>query len=152
MELHLFRTYYPEGTNGVIRIDAEFVCYSIELPQRQNKENISCIPEGRYGLHKRYSEKLGWHFEVLDVPNRSLILMHPANDALQELKGCIAPVNFLTGEGKGDSSVAALTKLKRLLYPLLQEGTPVWLNIQEAATTTESNQSNHHLNFRHDHH
>ena len=152
MELHLYRTYYPEGTNAVICIDADFICYSIELPYRQNQHNISCIPEGRYPLRKRFSEKLGWHFEVADVPGRDMILIHPANDALLELKGCIAPVSFLVGEGKGDSSVAALTKLKRLLYPLLQEGKPVWLIIQKAATAPKSILLFNHSNSSHEDH
>jgi hypothetical protein len=33
--------------------------------------------------------------EVIDVKNRKLILFHPANNALKELNGCIAPVTKL---------------------------------------------------------
>jgi hypothetical protein len=37
--------------------------------------------------------------------------LHAANDALKEIKGCIAPVSFLTGEGKGMKSREALAKV-----------------------------------------
>jgi hypothetical protein len=56
--------------------------------------------------------------------------LHAANDALKEIKGCIAPVSLLTGEGKGNQSRIALAKLVRLLYPELEKGQPVFLIIQ----------------------
>ena len=58
--------------------------------------------------------------EVLDVKNRSLILFHPANNALQELNGCIAPVTKLSGPGLGLMSRKAFTKLKDLVYTALE--------------------------------
>ena len=75
--------------------------YSIELPWKENQTGVSCIPEGRYELVKRWSPKFLRHLQVMNVPGREYILIHPANEALQELKGCIAPVCFLTGAGKG---------------------------------------------------
>ena len=97
MELELFRTYDPEGTNGELKL---VVCNTIELPWLQNQRNISCIPEERYELRKRFIKKFGLHLLVVDVPDRSWILIHPANDAKTQLKGCIAPVTQLTGPGK----------------------------------------------------
>jgi hypothetical protein len=44
--------------------------------------------------------------QILNVPGRKYILIHPANEVLRELKGCIAPVR-LTGAGKG---ICSLTK------------------------------------------
>ena len=131
MELILRRSYFPNGTNGVLLNDGVVLCYTIELPWKNNAHTISCIPEGRYPVVKRYSDKFGWHFEIMHVPDRALILIHPANDALKELEGCIAPVTTLTGEGKGDNSRAMLLKLKTLLYPALDVGTPVFINIQK---------------------
>lgn len=64
-----------------------------------------------------------------DVKDRDLILIHPANDALRELKGCIAPVTKLTGEGKGIASRLALEGLKILVFKLGEEG-PVYLTIK----------------------
>jgi hypothetical protein len=44
--------------------------------------------------------------QILNVPGREYILIHPADEALRELKGCIAPVRLLTGAGKGMCSPA----------------------------------------------
>jgi hypothetical protein len=48
-----------------------------------------------------------------------LILFHPANNALRELNGCIAPVTQLSGPGLGLMSRKAFTKLKGLVYKVL---------------------------------
>src|SRR5262245_1146231 len=116
MELVLFRAYDPEGTNGELFHLGELVCYTIELPWRKNERGRSCIPEGRYRLKRRYSERYGYHLLVQEVPGRSLILVHPANDAAKELQGCLAPVSRLTGAGKGIESRAAFRKLTALVY------------------------------------
>ena len=130
LELTLNRTYYPEGTNGQINIADKRLCSSIELPWKANRTQASCIPEGIYELKKRYSPKHGHHLQVINVPGRDLILLHPANDALKELKGCIAPVSLLTGEGKGNSSRIALKKVLDKVFPELEKGNKVFLIIK----------------------
>lgn len=132
MELQLLRTYHPKGVNGVLLVDGREWCKTIELPWLGNALRISCIPEGRYDLRKRYSPKFKWHFEIAGVKGRTAILMHPANDAQKELKGCIAPVLRHTGEGKGNSSRIALESLKTHLYPLLEKGEMIYLTIQKS--------------------
>ncbi|HJW16672.1 MAG TPA: DUF5675 family protein [Flavisolibacter sp.] len=129
MELVLFRTYYTDGTNGTLYINDSLQCYTIELPWVDNLPRVSCIPEGRYELKKRYSPKFKDHLLVKGVPGRSLVLLHPANDALKELKGCIAPVSSLDGEGKGTDSRKAFKKLLQLVYEAL-EMELVFLTIQ----------------------
>ena len=66
-----------------------------------------------------------------DVHQRQLILMHPANNALTELKGCIAPVSQINGIGKGAASVNALQQITRLVFPALEGGEPVFLIIKK---------------------
>jgi hypothetical protein len=134
MELELIRTYHTKGTNGEIRSDEKLVCNSIELPWKNNAHQISCIPEGRYELRKRYSECFKWHIEVMFVPDRDYILLHPYNNALKEAKGCIAPVSVLTGEGTGDSSRKAMDKLKALVYPMLEKKEKVFITIKKKTT------------------
>jgi hypothetical protein len=129
MELKLFRTYFPKGTNGELLLNGERVCYTIELPWKNNQRQVSCIPEGKYELKKRWTRRFGHHFILLNVPDRSYILVHAANDALKEIKGCIASVTTFTGEGKGAQARLALAKLVSLLYPLLDKE-HVFLNIQ----------------------
>jgi hypothetical protein len=129
MELVLIRTYHTDGTNGTLTINNSFQCYTIELPWVNNLPRLSCIPEGRYELKKRYSPKFKDHLLVKGVPGRSLVLLHPANDALKELKGCIAPVSSLDGAGKGSDSRKAFKKLLQLVYKALELET-VYLTIQ----------------------
>lgn len=70
-------------------LNVVFQCFTLELPWKNNKSNVSCIPDGEYNVKKRHSEKYGWHFHILDVPGRSYILIHEAN-YVSELEGCIA--------------------------------------------------------------
>jgi hypothetical protein len=130
MDLVLKRTYFPEGTHGVIEWNGTLVCYTIELPWLENQKFISCIPEGEYILQQRRSPKFGWHLQLMHVPGRDLILIHPANDAKKELLGCIAPVINYTGIGKGRSSRIALKKLKTIVYAAFQHQEEVKMSIQ----------------------
>jgi hypothetical protein len=129
MELVLTRVYKRGGTNGTLTLNGHFVCFTIELPWKENQNNVSCIPEGKYELRSRTSTKFRNHLELLDVPNRSYILIHPANDAIKELRGCIAPVNLLTGIGNGINSKLALQKLLSLYHQARDRREKVILNI-----------------------
>jgi len=120
--LVLKRIYLSTAVHGELTLNGKHIAYTIELPWRENKKRMSCIPEGTYILRKRYSEKFKWHFVLLDVPNRSGILIHPANDAQKELQGCIAPVIKITGEGKGILSRKALQVLTDTLEPYRTSG------------------------------
>jgi hypothetical protein len=130
MKLELIRTYHPNGTNGELLLNGDKICSTIELPWNENKTQVSCIPEGKYELRKRYTQRFGKHFILMNVPRRSYILLHAANDALKEIKGCIAPVSLITGEGKGAESRKALTKVVSAVYPELEKRKQVFLIIQ----------------------
>ena len=130
MELELIRTYYLSGTNGKILSQGSLITYTIELPWKDNLAQVSCIPEGRYELVKRWSPKFNRHLRVKEVPQRKDILIHPANDALQELKGCIAPVCVLTGAGKGIRSGLAMETLVALVYHALDRHDQVFIIIK----------------------
>ena len=130
MDLVLSRTYFPDGTNGKLECEGRFTCYTIELPWLDNAKRISCIPEGRYLLRRRYSTKFQWHIEVVDVENRNFILFHPANNAQNELNGCIAPVTKVSGPGLGLQSRQAFLKVKYLVYKALERKETVSLIVQ----------------------
>ncbi len=127
--LTLMRKYHPTGTNGQLCVGNQLICQTIELPWQQNQRNVSCIPEGRYMLSLRWTSRWGWHFQIPHVPERDWILIHPANDALKELRGCIAPVTALTGPGSGTGSRKALQRLLDEIQPVMQSGMPVQLII-----------------------
>lgn len=116
MELVLHRTYFEEGTSSTLFSYGKFLCHTIELPWNDNKRNISCIPEGVYEVEPRFSKRFKHHLILKAVKGRSFILFHPANDALKELQGCIAPVTYLSGVGKGIYSKNAIQKLLSLVY------------------------------------
>jgi hypothetical protein len=130
MELELIRTYFPNGTNGELFYDGKQICFTIELPWLDNRPSVSCIPEGKYELEKYFSEHLGNHLHVKAVAGRSMIMIHAANDAMGELRGCIAPVSILTAEGKGLRSRVALKKILDLVYPALGKHQTVYLTIK----------------------
>ena len=116
MELLLVRTYYKEGTNGALFINRKHIGFTIELPWVMNIHEKSCIPEGRYCLNARFSNKFQHHLAIDRVANRSLILLRPSNNANIDLKGSIAPVSYLTGVGRGLYSKPLLDKLLSFYY------------------------------------
>ncbi|MDP9042340.1 MAG: DUF5675 family protein, partial [Bacteroidota bacterium] len=67
MELELIRTYYWSGTNGKILLHGRLIVYTIELPWQNNLARVSCIPEGRYELRKRWSPRFLRHLQVMNV-------------------------------------------------------------------------------------
>ena len=125
-------TCFPKGTNADLYLKSGGSCNTIELPWKENVPRLPCIPEWKYLLTRRYSAKYGWHLLVNNVVHRSVIVVHPADDAPKELRGCIAPVGFLAGADKGTKSKVVFEKLKRLEYASLDKIETVLLNITAA--------------------
>lgn len=145
--LQLFRSQFKEGTHGALFLDGEFICFMIELPWRDNQRRISCIPDGVYPINKRYSPKFKDHLLVNHVPNRSGILIHPANDALKELLGCLAPVSNLFAISKGYSSRIALELLLNKLEPYFEKKIEVELEIQSVYWMKKVKNINKNYNY-----
>jgi len=80
--------------------------YTLELPFKDNQRNISCIPAGEYMVEKRQSVKYGDHFHILDVPDRSYILIHCGN-FYTDIRGCIL-VGTELGDINADAEVDVL--------------------------------------------
>lgn len=129
MELLISRNYHTKGTNGALHVNGKPFCFTIELPWKDNAPKVSCIPEGSYNIVKRHSDDHGNHLLVQGVPGRSYILIHPANNALKELRGCIAPVKVLTGPGCGNTSRPTFESLLKLVYAALDKKEEVKLRI-----------------------
>lgn len=69
---------------------------TLELPWLQNKNNISCIPDGEYICKYTRSVRLSklkghdfFTYEILNVPGRAGIRIHAAN-FFNQLLGCVA--------------------------------------------------------------
>jgi len=96
-----------------------FSCKTLELEEDINAVRDDCIPKGTYKVVRRFSEKYKNHFHILDVPNRSYILIHSANYSRQ-LLGCIAVGHAhidIDGDGLKDvtSSKATMQRLNEIL-------------------------------------
>jgi len=90
-QLNLIR-YFDNGllTQGILLINDAYFCDTLELPWKDNEHEISCIPAGMYTLKQANLPINGECYQIVDVPNRSDILIHSAN-LVSELRGCIAP-------------------------------------------------------------
>jgi hypothetical protein len=108
MVIELQRLYRDGWTDGMVLINGVLLCRSIELRWANNERNVSCVPEGVYPMAIIQHPKYGECLRLDGVKGRSGILIHVANDAQKELRGCIAPVFSLTGNGKGQYSRLAL--------------------------------------------
>ena len=90
--------------NGLKRV---FKCCTLELPYKDNKQNVSCIPCGRYSLEPRENAKHGKHLLVEDVQDRSWILIHSGNFN-RDTEGCIlVGRSFVDIDGDGHKDVSA---------------------------------------------
>nr|BDD47663.1 hypothetical protein 12 [bacterium] len=71
--------------NGLAVID-RFV--TIELPEKDNKRNVSRIPPGYYPARRLVHPRFGKSFVIDNVTDRDGIMIHPLNFAEQS-RGCI---------------------------------------------------------------
>lgn len=98
----LLRTHTGEqGTPGHLIFNS-FTCRTLELPWKDNKLNVSCIPEGVY-IAKEDAFKGGLSYRLEDVPGRTAIEIHRGNWAGDKtlgfkcnVEGCILLGDALT--------------------------------------------------------
>lgn len=76
------------GTIGVLKINKQVFCYTMEPPDRENATSISSIPAQQYLVRHRISGKHGPTYTVQNVPNRSYINFHSGQYA-RHTEGCI---------------------------------------------------------------
>jgi len=106
--LTIKRDYQRNYTAGEMILPDGEMLFSLELPWLNNRPYVSCIPDGEYffmrDTHGRHT-----YFRVLNVPGRSAIEFHPANNTSQ-LQGCIAPC-LRIDSGIGIASRSACDKM-----------------------------------------
>ena len=77
-----------QGTFGILRVlSSGFRCHTLELPNRDNAPNMSCIPAGTYTVVPYTSRKFGICYLLKDVQGRTWILTHTGNVAGDTVKG-----------------------------------------------------------------
>ncbi len=111
-------------TQGVLHIEGypEFILHTLERPWKDNDPDTSCIPEGVYtciphGWEPDTAVHMKKVWEITNVPNRSAILIHPAN-LVSQLRGCVA-AGLESGEINGLPAVlnskAAIGELQSII-------------------------------------
>jgi len=109
MKAKICRRYYPKQTKGDFELfdgdDLLFSCLTLELADKDNQTNISCINQGVYNVIPRTSNKYGNHLHITNVEGRGFILIHWGNFAGSDnprsghpdIRGCV-----LVGSGYAD--------------------------------------------------
>lgn len=86
-----FLSDFIEENNQINEILNVFSFKSVELPWRNNRRNVSCIPADSYeAIAINRGSNGDYAIWLQNVPGRSEILIHTANFVYQ-LQGCIAP-------------------------------------------------------------
>ena len=101
MDLYIKRFHKgSEGVSGHLHINGSFYCFTLERPDMDNQQRISCIPIGRYNMVLRkevtemttkYRNKYDyftWHLMLEKVKGRSGIYIHVGN-SINDSYGCI---------------------------------------------------------------
>lgn len=125
-----------QGTRGVLILPDAVFCNTLELPWRDNRPNVSCIPCGEYDVAIRQSPRFGPVYHVKDVPGRTFIEIHSGNLAGDTAKGYRTHVEgcILLGQyfGRIEGQVAVLVSrptVRKLMERL--DGKPFRLVVED---------------------
>ena len=141
-----------EGTFGTLRVYKGgallYSCFTGELPERENRQCKSCIPEGLYKVVPYSSKKYPEHYHVLQVKGRSGILIHQGNFCgdiekgyLTNVQGCILvgrQIGSIQGQKAVLSSRLAMNDLRDILGK-----SPFTLEIRRAYDSGDNRRSTH---------
>lgn len=118
-----------QGTLGVLKLNKEVLCLTLEPKDMENAQDISSIPVQQYICRRVNSSKYGRVFEVMDVPGRTDVLFHVGNTD-KNTKGCIL-LGSSFGRINGRRAVASSGKALQKFYDRLAGENQFHLTIQE---------------------
>ena len=111
-------TFTSESILGELFLNGERFCDTLELPYRDNKRSVSCIPTGEYKVRMRYPRESATreylHLLVQEVKDRSYILFHRGNSA-KDTRGCILVGQTRKHDFVGNSTLAMDLLLKEII-------------------------------------
>ena len=117
------------GTFGVLKVNKQVFCGTLEPGDLENAENRSSIPAQQYSCRRVNSPRFGKTFQVLGVPGRSDILFHAGNTA-NDTNGCIILAEHF-GKLAGNRAVLNSGNTFRQFVAWLEEYPFLHLTIQE---------------------
>lgn len=119
--VHLYLHRFQQdsgGTFGILTLGGKVpLCLTCEDPWNDNKNNISCIPEGIYECRPHSGTRYKNVWWVENVPGRSAILIHQGNTT-KNTEGCILvgdKLGRVSGRPAVLNSVKTLNKLRQIL-------------------------------------
>lgn len=129
IELIRLSTLFNEGTFGILRIDKEIFCCTLEPAQKGNKVSISSIPTGQYICQRYRSSRYKNTFEVLNVTGRSNILFHAGNID-DNTAGCILLGEHF-GKLRGDLAILNSGKTFKNFMKRMDQADQLHLTVSE---------------------
>jgi hypothetical protein len=103
VELIRLEENHNYGTFGVLRINKEVFCFTLEPPDHLNTRGISSIPAQQYLCSKKASPRFGETYEIRHVPGRADVLFHAGN-RVSDTEGCVILAQH-QGKLRGDRAV-----------------------------------------------
>ena len=117
------------GTFGILRINKELLCVTLEPPDRLNHVGESSIPAQQYLCYPFESSKFGSTWRVADVPGRDGILFHPGN-TVHNTSGCILLAEHF-GKLRGDRAILNSGNTFKMFLSILKPYGMASLTIRE---------------------
>lgn len=116
------RNYLKDCTQGVMELLDGYRCVTLELPDKDNEQYVSCIPEGVYEYFYRADGSNGECFELKNVANRTYVQIHIGNWTKNTV-GCILPgQTFNVNHADGPMVTSSGNTLKQLFARMPKSG------------------------------
>lgn len=103
-------------TMGYLVANGEVLCYTLELPWKDNQGMLSCIPPGTYTGILRYDKTDRWRIQLEEVPGRTAVQIHMGNYTSQTLGCVLVGSDAKTNDCSVFNSSIAYSKLKKAFY------------------------------------
>ena len=119
------RQQLAKSVIGKLSVNGAELCWTLELPWKDNKNDISCIPVGFYQGTIRTDGSKGWRIELVGVPKRGNIQIHVGNYP-SDVLGCIL---LGTDWFYGDAVLNSQSALAKLKQAYEKAGSPSTINV-----------------------
>ncbi|KKN08348.1 hypothetical protein LCGC14_1057540 [marine sediment metagenome] len=119
VELLRLEENYQYGTFGILRIDKQVFCVTLEPKDEENATDISSIPAQQYVCKRTISPRFGETFEITGVPDRFNVLFHAGNTD-EDTEGCVILAEHYGKLGKNRAILNSGNTFKKFM--LIMEG------------------------------